>query len=78
MSAFICGLDVHKESTYATILNPEEKTVKCTRYYTAVLTKSEIGKMESFPFGERLYSYARLVSSTYASRNRPAWHHQGI
>jgi len=27
MSAFVCGLDVHKDSTYATILSPEGKIV---------------------------------------------------
>ena len=27
MSALVCGLDVHKDSTYATILNPEGKIV---------------------------------------------------
>jgi len=31
MSAFVCGLDVHKESTYATILNPEGKIVDQAR-----------------------------------------------
>jgi hypothetical protein len=27
MSAFVCGLDVHKESTYATILGPDGEVV---------------------------------------------------
>lgn len=27
MSAFVCGLDVHKDSTYATILNSDGKVV---------------------------------------------------
>ena len=31
MSALVCGLDVHKESTYATILNSEGKIVDQTR-----------------------------------------------
>jgi len=31
MSAFVCGLDVHKDSTYATILSPEGKIVNQTR-----------------------------------------------
>jgi transposase len=31
MSALFCGLDVHKDSTYATILNPEGKIVNQTR-----------------------------------------------
>ena len=31
MSALVCGLDVHKDSTYATILNPEGKIVNQTR-----------------------------------------------
>jgi transposase len=31
MSAFICGLDVHKDSTYATILNDEGKVINHVR-----------------------------------------------
>ena len=31
MSALVCGLDVHKDSTYATILNSDGKTVDQTR-----------------------------------------------
>jgi len=31
MSALVCGLDVHKDSTYATILNLEGKIVNQTR-----------------------------------------------
>src|SRR4030043_747854 len=31
MSALVCGLDVHKDSTYATILNHEGKIVNQTR-----------------------------------------------
>ena len=31
MSALVCGLDVHKDSTYATILNLEKKIVSQTR-----------------------------------------------
>jgi ZIP family zinc transporter len=31
MNAFVCGLDVHKDSTYATILNPEVRLVDQTR-----------------------------------------------
>jgi transposase len=31
MSALVCGLDVHKDSTYAPILNPEGKIVNQTR-----------------------------------------------
>jgi transposase len=36
-------------------------------YYSALLTKSEIGDIKRFPFGERLCSYAGLVPSTHAS-----------
>jgi transposase len=36
-------------------------------YYSALLVKSEIGDVSRFPFGEKLCSYAGLVSSTYAS-----------
>jgi hypothetical protein len=31
MSALVCGLDVHKDSTYATILNNEGKVINQTR-----------------------------------------------
>lgn len=31
MSAFVCGLEAHMESTYATVLNPEGKIVNQTR-----------------------------------------------
>ena len=31
MSALVCGFDVHKDSTYATILSPEGKIVNQTR-----------------------------------------------
>ena len=31
MSALVCGLDVHKDSTYATILNAEGKIIDQTR-----------------------------------------------
>ena len=31
MSALVCGLDVHKDSTYATILNSEGKIINQTR-----------------------------------------------
>ena len=31
MSALVCGLDVHKDSTYATILNSEGKIVDQTK-----------------------------------------------
>jgi predicted RNase H-like nuclease (RuvC/YqgF family) len=31
MSAFVCGLDVHKDSTYATVLNEDGSIVNQTR-----------------------------------------------
>ena len=31
MSTLVCGLDVHKDSTYATLLNSEGKIVNQTR-----------------------------------------------
>jgi hypothetical protein len=34
MSAAVCGLDVHKDSTYATILNPEGKICFSISFYT--------------------------------------------
>jgi hypothetical protein len=36
MSALVCGLDVHKDSTYATILNFEAKMVDSKLYEIAV------------------------------------------
>jgi transposase len=53
MSALVCGLDVHKDSTYATILNSEGKVVNQTRMnnervlpYLASFKVSKVG-MES-------------------------------
>ena len=31
ISVLVCGLDVHEDSTYATILNPERRIVNQTR-----------------------------------------------
>jgi len=44
-------------------------TVPGVGYYTALLTKSEIGDVRRFPSAKQLCSYAGLVPSTYASGN---------
>ena len=49
MSAVVCGLDVHKDSTYATILNSEGKTVDQTRMENekvfSYLSRFNVGKV---------------------------------
>ena len=49
MSAFVCGLDVHKHSTYATILNSEGEIVDQTRMenekVAAYLSQHKVGKV---------------------------------
>jgi transposase len=49
MSALVCGLDVHKDSTYATILNSEGKTVDRTRMENekvlSYLSRFNVGKV---------------------------------
>jgi hypothetical protein len=49
MSVCVCGLDVHKESTYATILTPEGKIVlELCRFGkgTKHITKGKLKKMK--------------------------------
>ncbi len=81
MSTFVYGLDVHKDSTYATILDVLDdevkllskqlkelaednedvkllRTIPAIGYYSSLLAKSEIDDINSFPFGDRLCSYA--------------------
>jgi len=44
MSAYVCGLDVHKESTYTTILGPDgEKLAK------RKMPNSEVAAADAFP-----------------------------
>jgi hypothetical protein len=49
MSALVCGLDVHKDSTYATILNFEGKIVDQTRMenekVASYLSQFKVGKV---------------------------------
>jgi transposase len=49
MSALVCGLDVHKDSTYATILNSEGKTMDQTRMenekVSAYLSRFNVAKV---------------------------------
>ena len=44
-------------------------TIPGMGYYSALLTKSEIGDVRRFPSAKQLCSYAGLVPSTYASGN---------
>jgi len=44
-------------------------TIPGMGYYSALLTKSEIGDVNRFPSAKQLCSYAGLVPSTYASGN---------
>lgn len=44
-------------------------TVPGVGYYSALLTKSEIGDVRRFPSAKQLCSYAGLVPSTHASGN---------
>ena len=44
-------------------------TIPGMGYYSALLTKSEIGYVRRFPSTKQLCSYAGLVPSTYASGN---------
>ena len=44
-------------------------TIPRMGYYSALLTKSEIGDVRRFPSPKQLCSYAGLVLSTYASGN---------
>jgi len=44
-------------------------TIPGMGYYSALLTKSEIGEVRRFPSAKQLCSYAGLVPSTYASGN---------
>ena len=61
MSALVCGLDVHKDSTYATILNSEGKIVDQTRMenekVASYLSQFKVGKvaMESSTAVASLY-----------------------
>ena len=49
MSALVCGLDVHKDSTYATILNSEGKIIDQTRMenekVAAYLSQHKVGRV---------------------------------
>ena len=49
MSALVCGLDVHKDSTYATILNSEGKIVDQTRMenekVASYLSQHKVGRV---------------------------------
>ena len=49
MSSVVCGLDLHKDSTYATILNSEGKIVDQTRMendkVAAYLSQHRVGKI---------------------------------
>ena len=44
-------------------------TILDVGYYSALLIESEIGDINRFPSAKQLCSYARLIPSTYSSRN---------
>jgi len=66
MRAVVCGLDVHKDSTCATILNSEGKTVDQTRMENekvfSYLSRFNVGKvaMESFTQVAPLYRQLKV------------------
>jgi transposase len=45
-------------------------TVSGVGYYSALLTKSEIGDIDRFPSAKQLHAYSGLIPSTYSSGDR--------
>jgi transposase len=69
MSALVCGLDVHKDSTYATILNSEGKIVNQTRMSNEkvlpYLSHFKIGKVGMESSNQIAPLYRQLSSRGY-------------
>lgn len=63
MSAVVCGLDVHKDSTYATILNPEGKIINQTR----MINEKVLSYLSHFRVGK-----VAMEASTSGSRSKLA------
>ena len=70
MSAFICGLDVHKDSTYATILDPEEKIVNQVRMRNervlSYLSRFNVGRIAIESSSQVASLYRQLASRGYS------------
>ena len=66
MSALVCGLDVHKDSTYATILNPEGKIINQTRM--------DNEKVQSYLLHFKVGKVA-VKASTHASTESKKWNY---
>jgi len=61
MSAVVCGLDVHKDSTYATILNPEGKIIDQTR----MINEKVLSYLSHFKVGKVAMEASTSVASLY-------------
>ncbi len=70
MSAFVCGLDVHKDSTYATILSPEGKIVNQTRMSNervlSYLSRFSVAKVGMESSNQIAPLYRKLASNGYS------------
>jgi transposase len=70
MSAFVCGLDVHKDSTYATILNSEGKIVNQARMSNervfSYLSHFNVGKVGMESSNQIAPLYRQLSSEGYS------------
>jgi transposase len=69
MSAVVCGLDVHKDSTYATILNPEGKVINQSRMTNekvpSYLSHFKVGKVAIEASTSVASIYRQLVSEGF-------------
>ena len=69
MSAWVCGLDVHKESTYATILTPEGKIVDQMKMSNekvlSYLSRFNVGKVAMESSNQVAALYRKLESKGY-------------
>jgi len=70
MSALVCGLDVHKDSTYATILDPSGKIVNQTRMSNervlSYLMHFDVSKVGMESSNQIAPLYRRLASRGYS------------
>jgi transposase len=70
MSALVCGLDVHKDSTYATILDSSGKVVDQTRMNNervlTYLSRFSVGKVAMESSNQVASLYRRLESEGYS------------
>ncbi len=61
MSAVVCGLDVHKDSTYATILNSEGKIIDQTK----MVNEKVLSYVSHFKVGKVAMEASTSVASLY-------------